>query len=339
MTRRVAMRPRADAARREALRALGGALAMAVGAWPQGARAQDAWPARPVRVLLPFAAGSGTDIVARLFCEELSKAFGQNFLVDNRPGASGQIAAEAVAKSAPDGYTLFVTTNTTHSANPHLFRKLPYDPVRDFTPIALTLTLPFMLVVDPRLPVATVAQLIDYVRARPGKLSYGYGNSTGQVAGAALANAAKLEVAAVPYKSTPPAMTDVIGGTLAYMFVDLAAGRENVRAGRLRAVAVSTARRSALMPELPAVAETPGLAGFDLTSWGAFFGPAGMPRDVVERLNRELRRLLERPDVRDRLAAIGAEPAPSSPEGLATFVREQLDNWGRKIREAGLPQE
>jgi tripartite-type tricarboxylate transporter receptor subunit TctC len=301
--------------------------------------AQTAYPNKPVRIVVPFAAGSGTDITARMLAEELTRSMGQNFLIDNKPGASAQIAADAVAKSAPDGYTLFLTTNTSHSANPYLFKKLPYDPVKDFTPIARTIFLPFMLVVDPKLPIKNVADLVDYARANPGKVSYGYGNSTGQVAGAALAGAAKLSLNAVPYKSTPPAMTDIIGGTITFMFVDLAAGRENVRAGRLNAIAMSTEKRSTLMPEIPAVAETSGFAGFDLTSWGGCFGPAGMPREIVVKLNAELLKILDRKEIRERLASIGAEAAPSSPDELGEFVLAQLADWGRKIREAGIQPE
>jgi tripartite-type tricarboxylate transporter receptor subunit TctC len=312
------------------------AVAMAFGAQ---ARAQAAWPSRPLRLVLPFAAGSGTDIAARILAEELTRSLGQNVLVDNRPGASGQIAAEAVAKAPPDGYTLFLTTNTSHSANPHLFRKLSYDPVKDFTPVARTYLLPFMLVVDPKLPVRTVAELIAHARAAPAPISYGYGNSTGQVAGAALGTAATVPLLAVPYKSTPPAMTDVIGGTVQFMFVDLAAGRENVRAGRLRAIAVTTTKRSVLMPELPAVAETPGLESFDLTSWGGLFGPAGMPAEIVGQLSTEVIRILERKDVRERYGALGVEITTGGPDELARFVREQLDNWGRKIRDAGIRPE
>ena len=327
-------------ARRTFLAAGAAALcAPAVALLAPRARAQGAYPVRPVKVIVPFAAGSGTDIITRVFAEELTRAMGQNFVVENKPGASAQIAADFVAKSPPDGYTLFMTTNTSHSANPHLFRKLPYDPVKDFTPVARTVFLPFMLVVDPKLPIQSVADLVAYAKANPGKVTYGYGNSTGQVAGAALQHAANVPMTAVPYKSTPPAMTDIIGGVTTFMFVDLAAGRENVRSGRLRAIAVSTEKRSTLMPETPAVAETPGFAGFDLTSWGGMFGPAGMPRDVVNRLNAELLKILARKDIAERLTAMGVEIAPSSPEEMAEFVRRQLDGWGAKIRQAGIQPE
>jgi len=299
----------------------------------------QAYPARPVKIIVPFAAGSGTDIVARITADELGKGLGGSFVVENKPGASAQIAADFVAKSAPDGYTLFITTNTSHSANPFLFKKLTYDPIKDFTPVARTLFLPFILAVDPKLPVKSVQDLIGYARANPGKVSYAYGNSTGQVAGATLSRMGKIDTIAVPYKSTPPAMTDIIGGSVAYMFVDFAASRAQVQAGKLRPIAVSTEKRSALLPDVPAVAETPGFAGFDLTSWGGMLGPAGMPREIVDKLNAELKKIYSRADVRERLTPIGAEPSTSSPEEMADFLKAQLASWGRKIKDAGIEPE
>jgi tripartite-type tricarboxylate transporter receptor subunit TctC len=299
----------------------------------------QAYPARPVKIVVPFAAGSGTDIVARITADELGKGLGGSFVVDNKPGASAQIAADFVAKAAPDGYTLFLTTNTSHSANPFLFKKLSYDPIKDFTPVGRTIFLPFILAVDPKLPVRSVQELVGYARANPGRVSYAYGNSTGQVAGATLSRMGRIDTIAVPYKSTPPAMTDIIGGTVAYMFVDFAASRAQVQAGKLRPIAVSTEKRSALLPEVPAVAETPGFAGFDLTSWGGMLGPAGMPREIVDKLNAELKKIYARPDVRERLGPIGAEPATSSPEEMAEFLKVQLQSWGRKIKDAGIEPE
>jgi tripartite-type tricarboxylate transporter receptor subunit TctC len=299
----------------------------------------QAYPARPVKIVVPFAAGSGTDIVARITADELGKGLGGSFVVDNKPGASAQIAADFVAKAAPDGYTLFLTTNTSHSANPFLFKKLSYDPIKDFTPVGRTIFLPFILAVDPKLPVRSVQELVGYARANPGRVSYAYGNSTGQVAGATLSRMGRIDTIAVPYKSTPPAMTDIIGGTVAYMFVDFAASRAQVQAGKLRPIAVSTEKRSALLPEVPAVAETPGFAGFDLTSWGGMLGPAGMPREIVDKLNAELKMIYARPDVRERLGPIGAEPATSSPEEMAEFLKVQLQSWGRKIKDAGIEPE
>src|SRR5438876_3215707 len=185
----------------------------------------QAYPNRPVKIVVPFAAGSATDIVARLLAEELRVAFNQSFIVDNKPGASAQIGAEYVAKAAPDGYTLFVTTNTSHSANPFLFKKLPYDPIKDFAPVAGIMNIPVIVVVDPKLPINSMRELIAYSKARPGKVSFGYGNSIGQVVGASFAKSAGMEIITVPYKSSPQAMTDVMSGQVSYGVTDMAAGQ------------------------------------------------------------------------------------------------------------------
>jgi tripartite-type tricarboxylate transporter receptor subunit TctC len=210
--------------------------ALATLSFAPAVQAADNWPSRPIRLVVPFAAGSGTDAVARITAKELGDALGQNVVVDNRPGANGAIAAELVAQAAPDGYTLFMTTNTTHSANPSLMKKLPYDPIKDFTPVGRMGNLPFMLVINPKLPVKTVGELIAYAKAHPG-MSYASGNSTGIVSGATFSRLAKLDLLHVPYKSTPPAMTDVIAGQVPMMFVDVAAGIANVKAGKMRALA------------------------------------------------------------------------------------------------------
>src|SRR5688572_8913276 len=200
-----------------------------------GASAQS-YPDRPIRVIVPFAAGTGTDILARIVTEELRATLNTNFVIDNRAGGSAQIAAELAAKAAPDGYTLFLSTNTPHSANPFLFKKLNYDPIRDFAPVARMIYYVFVLAVNPNSGMRTVPELIAYVRANPGKTSYGFGNSTGQVNGAYFVTAAKLDALPVPYKSTPPAMTDLIGGRVHWMFVDVASSQGHVKAGRLRAI-------------------------------------------------------------------------------------------------------
>ena len=302
-------------------------------AWGQG------YPNKPVRIVVPFAAGSATDIVARLLADELRVALNQNFVVDNKPGASAQIGAEHVAKSAPDGYTLFVTTNTSHSANPFLFKKLPYDPIKDFAPVSGIMNIPVIVVVDPKLPINTMQDLVAYAKANPGKVSFGYGNSIGQVVGASFAKAAGVEVVSVPYKSSPQAMTDVMGGQVSYGVTDMAAGQAIVKAGKLRALGVSSEKRSSLMPELPAISETPGLTGFDLTAWVAMFAPAGTPKEIVDRLSTEVRKALAKAEVRDRITQFAAEVTPSTPEQLADFVKAQLANWGKRIKDAGIEAE
>lgn len=302
------------------------------------AHASDTWPTRPLRLVVPFAAGSGTDAVARITARELGDALGQNVVVDNRPGANGAIAAELVAQAAPDGYTLFMTTNTTHSANPSLMKKLPYDPIRDFTPVARMGNLPFMLVVNPKLPVKTVPELIAYAKTHPG-MSYASGNSTGIVSGATFGRLAGLDLLHVPYKSTPPAMTDVIAGQVPMMFVDVAAGIANVKAGKLRALAVTTAQRSRLLPDLPPMADVPELRNFDITSWNGVFAPARTPAPIVERLNRELSRIARSKEVAPRFEALGFEAFGQSPQQFAGFVAGELIKWTKLVKDAGIQPE
>ncbi|WP_432257651.1 Bug family tripartite tricarboxylate transporter substrate binding protein [Cupriavidus sp. TMH.W2] len=298
----------------------------------------DEFPSRPLRLVVPFAAGSGTDAVARLTAKYLGESLHQPVVVDNKPGANGTIAAEFVVKAPADGYTLFMTTNTTHSANPSLMKQLRYDPVRDFTPVSRMGNLPFMLVVNPALPVKTLREFIDYARAHPG-LSYASGNSTGIVSGATLSKMAGLNMLHVPYKSTPPAMTDVMGGQVQAMFVDFAAGIANVRAGKLRALAVTTAQRSALLPDLPPVASVPELKGFDITSWNGVFAPAGVPAPVVERLNRELVAIASNKQHAAQFHALGFEPFGSTPAELSQFVVAELQKWSRLVKDAGIQPE
>jgi len=300
--------------------------------------AAETWPSRPIRLVVPFAAGSGTDAVARITAKELGDALGQNVVVDNRPGANGAIAAELVAQAAPDGYTLFMTTNTTHSANPSLMKKLPYDPIKDFTPVGRMGNLPFMLVINPKLPVKTVGELIAYARAHPG-MSYASGNSTGIVSGATFSRLAKLDLLHVPYKSTPPAMTDVIAGQVPMMFVDVAAGIANVKAGKMRALAVTTAQRSRLLPDLPPIADTPEMKGFDITSWNGVFAPAKTPQPIVERLNRELSRIASSKEVAPRFEALGFEAFGQNPQQFAGFVASELVKWTKLVKDAGIQPE
>ena len=299
----------------------------------------QAYPNKPVRIVVPFAAGSATDIVARLLADELRGAFDQTFIVDDKPGASARIGADAVAKAAPDGYTLLVTTNTSHSANPFLYKKLSYDPIKDFAPIAGIMNIPVIVVVNPKLPVNNLKELIEYAKARPGKVSYGYGNSIGQVTGAAFAKAAGIDVIATPYKSSPQAMTDLMGEQIGYAVTDMAAGQALVTSGKLKALAVSTEKRSSLMPDLPTMSETPALAGFELIAWVAMFAPAGTPPEIVNRVSAEVRKALAKPEVKERIAGFAAETTPSTPEQLGVFVKNQLASWGRRIKDAGIEPE
>ncbi|MEO8751958.1 MAG: tripartite tricarboxylate transporter substrate binding protein [Casimicrobiaceae bacterium] len=312
---------------------LAAGLLTAHAAWGQG------YPSKPVRIIVPFAAGSATDIVARLIAEELKTAFGQAFIVDDKPGGSAIIGAEAAAKSPPDGYTLFVTTNTSHSANPFLFKKLPYDPIKDFVPVAGIMIIPVIVVVDPKLPLNSMQELIAYAKANPGKVTFGYGNSIGQVVGASFAKQVGITVTPVPYKSSPQAMTDVMGGSVSYGVTDMAAGQSLVKAGKLRALGVSSEKRSGLMPDLPAMSETPGLAGFDVTAWVAMFAPAGTPKDIVDKLSAEVQKALAKPEIKEKITQYAAETLPLNSAQLSDFVKGQLTNWGKRIKDAGIEPE
>lgn len=303
------------------------------------AAAADAYPSKPIRMVVPFAAGSGTDAVARITAKELGDALKTNVVVDNRPGANGAIAAEIVAQAAPDGYTLFMTTNTTHSANPSLMKKLPYDPIRDFTPVARMGNLPFMLVVNNELPVKNVAELLAWGRAHPGKLTYASGNSTGIVCGATLSRMSGVPMLHVPYKSTPPAIADLIGGQVSMMVVDLAAGLATVKAGKMRAIAVTTQERTKLFPELPPLADTPELKGFDITSWNGVFAPAGTPREIVRKLNKVLADMANGTVFRERVAKLGFDAFGSTPEELGAFTVSELAKWKKLIQAAGIQPE
>ncbi|MDQ2183706.1 tripartite tricarboxylate transporter substrate binding protein [Alcaligenaceae bacterium A4P071] len=297
--------------------------------------AHAAYPERPISLVVPFPAGSGTDAVGRIFAAELGNILGQQVVVENKPGANATIAASYVARAKPDGYTLFVTTNTSHSAAPFLMKNVPYDPVKDFTPIARGGNLPFVLVVNPKLPFKSVQELVAYAKKNPGKLTYGSGNSTGIVAGATLADRAGIDILHVPYKGTPQAVTDVIGGQVDMMFTDVASGSAFVNSGQLRALAVSTQARSKVVPDIVSMQEA-GVTNFDINSWNGFFGPAGLPPEVVQKLNAAINKIVSDPVLKEKLAGLGFDAFSGTPEDFAKFVAEQRTLWGELIKNAGI---
>jgi tripartite-type tricarboxylate transporter receptor subunit TctC len=301
------------------------------------ASAQAPYPNRNITLVLPFAAGSGTDTTTRIISKELGTALGVGMVIDNKAGANGSIAATYVARAAPDGYTLFVTTNTTHSANPYLLKIMNYDPMKDFTPIARTGDLPFMLVIHPDIPAKSVAELIALAKKEPGKYSYASGSSSAIVSGATFARLAGLDLLHVPYKSSPPALTDLMAGRTSMMFIDVLTGLPHVKAGSLRALAVTTKQKSALLPELPTMDET--VKGFDITSWQGYFGPAGMPKEMVTKLNAEIRKIVERPEIKAQLAERGMEAFSSTPEEFEKFLKDQLVLWEKLITDAGIEKQ
>ena len=309
----------------------------ALGLAAASAFAQD-YPSKPITLVVPFAAGSGTDGVARIVAQKLSERLKQQVLVENKAGASAQIGAEYVAKAKPDGYTLFMTTNTSHSANPSLFKTLRYDPIKDFTPIVRTGELPFAVAVNPALPAKSLQALLDYAKANPGKISYATPNSTSLVASETIKAMAKVDIVGVQYKSSPQALTDLIGGQLEMYVVDLGSGLSTIKSGKVRTLAVTPARGSKILPDAPPVAKT--LPGFDLTSWNGILGPAGLPKPIVDRINAETQAVLAEKEVQDKLANIGFEVWPSkSPEEFAKYVADQLAYWTKLIKQAGIQPE
>jgi tripartite-type tricarboxylate transporter receptor subunit TctC len=295
------------------------------------------YPSKPIRVLVPFGAGSSTDIVMRILAQPLSQSLGQAVVVENKPGADGAIAAAEVAKAAPDGHTLMLGTNSPMSAGPHL-RKVPYDAIRDFTPISLVGNYTFFVLVHPSVPARTLQELIAYARANPGKLNYATGNTSGIVMTGMLASQAGIELVHVPYKSEPPAITDLVSGNIHLMISSYATVASFMRDNRLRPLVTTLPNRSALMPEIPTIVEA-GFPKFSVSPWAGVFGPARMPKDVAERLNRELNTFVKRTDVRESLLKQAFDPKGSTLEEFNAYVREQYDIWGKAIREAGIQPE
>ena len=303
-------------------------ILFSVNAWSQG------WPARPVKLVVPFPAGSATDQIARVVGQQLQEALGQPFVVENKAGAQGSIAAAEVAKAAPDGYTLMVTTNTPQAANVSLFKKLSYDPVKDFSPIARLGTISFVLMVRPDFPAKDLKAFIAHAKANPGKLSGGYGSAGSQVSQAMLRSMAKIDFVDVPYKGLPQAITDVLGGSLTFTFADLANGLAQMKGEKLRPIAVTSEKRSRLAPEIPALAEE--LPGYELIAWFALMAPANTPPDIVARLHRIVDASLARPEVAARFAALGTDVAPMNPQQLAGFIQSEIAKWARMTKEAGI---
>lgn len=317
------------------------ALTLLAGAsWRVAAQQQDAdalrYPTRPIRFIVAFPAGSGTDVQARLFSDPIAAEWSQPVVVDNRGGANGFIASEAVARARPDGYTFLYTANTTHGSNPALFHRLPYDPVADFAPVALIGSGVLFVVVNNDLPVRTLAELADYARANPGRLNVASGSASSRVAGEMFKSMAGVDMVNVTYRSNPQGITDVIAGNAQVMFVDATTSLPQVREGRVRALAVTSRQRLPLMPEVPTVEEAAGLQGYEMLSWNAVFAPAGTPREIVLRLNAKINEVMGRPETRARLQENGSVLRPGTPEDLARFQAVEIEKWKRLVRDANI---
>jgi tripartite-type tricarboxylate transporter receptor subunit TctC len=309
-------------------------LAAVLLALPALAQSQS-YPSRAVRIVVGFPAGNSPDIVARAVGDDLSKAWGQAVVVENRAGAGAILATEAVAKAAPDGHTLYLATLGALGLNPHLYKKLPYDPVRDFTGITFVSDNPFVLAVSPSIEAKNLQELLALARARPGSLNYGSGASFAQMLAEALKKRTGTSMTMVPYKGVQMAINDVIGGQVQVAFADLPAVLSFHRSGKARILGVTSARRSAVAPDLPTLAEQ-GLAGYDFATWYAFVAPAATPRPVIDKVHADMVRILERDDMKARLLALGLEVRTSRPEYVTELVKSEIAKWGPVVRDAGI---
>ena len=316
--------------RRLAVSLLGLGLAALAGA----TAAQSAYPNKPIRLVVPFASGGTTTILARLLAERMSQGLGQAVIVDNRPGAGGNVGMDMVAKAEPDGYTILMGPIGL-AINPALYAKMPFDPVKDLTPIGLYAGVPNLLVVNPTVPANNVKELIAYVKANPGKLNYASnGNGTSShLAAEMFKSAAGVDITHVPYKGGGPAMQDLLGGQVQILFDQMPAVLPQVQGGRVRALGVSSHARSAAAPDVPAISET--LPGFDMTVWFGFLGPKGMNADIARRLNEEMIRALKDPVFRTQLAGMGVTPMPSTPAEFGSYIRSETTRWAKVVKDSG----
>ena len=296
------------------------------------------YPDKPIRLIVPFPPGGAAELGARIFATPLGEALGQPVVVETRAGADGAIAADVAMKAAPDGYTLFYATNTAFNWVPATRKNPPYNPLTDFTPISQIGYFGFFLFVHPSVPANSVAELLAYAKANPGKLNYGSGNSTSQLFGAQLKQLEKIDIVHIPYKGDGPLGIDLIGGRVQMAFATPGTLAPQVKDGKMRALAAMFPSRSALLPEVPTAAEA-GLGRMSLTPWGGVFGPRGMPRPVVDRLAHELSGILKRAQVRDAFGRLAFEPKSSTPEELHAFLKQQIEIWSAAVREAGVPVE
>ena len=318
--------------RREAVAGCGGALAL-LAVLPALA---GSYPSQTIKMIVPYPAGGTTDLLGRMVADELQTGLGAATIVENKPGAGTTIGAEQVARAAPDGYTLLLATSTTLAINKALYNKLPYDPVKDFTPIALVAGVPFALIVNPQVPAKTLTEFIAYAKSKPG-LAYGSaGNGSPQHLGAEmLKSAAGIDVRHVPYRGSVAAMLDVIAGHVAFMVVDLQPALPQIAAGKVRVLGVTTPRRVASAPDIPTLAEG-GLAGFELVAWQGVVGSAGLPRPIVDQLAAQIGKLVADPATRDKFKVMALEPLPpSTPDSFAIYVKTEVDRWAAIVKSSG----
>jgi tripartite-type tricarboxylate transporter receptor subunit TctC len=301
----------------------------ALGAWA-------AYPEKPIRLVVPFPAGGGADFMARTLAQKLSERLGQPVVLDHRGGAGGTIAAEAVAGAQPDGYTLLFGTMGTQAINPHLYEKLRYDPLKDFAPISLTHATPRVLVVHPSIPATTIQELIALSKTKPGQLTFGSaGNgSSSHLSGELFKSMAGVDITHVPYKGSGPAATDLLGGRISMVFDSIAVYSDHIKSGKVRALGVTSLKRSAALPNVPAIAEA-GLQGFDVSNWLGVLAPANTPKEVIARLNTEIRAAMSDIETRKQLANVGIDPLESTPEAFAETIKTEMAKWAKVVKASG----
>ncbi|MDA8522274.1 Bug family tripartite tricarboxylate transporter substrate binding protein [Acidovorax sp. NCPPB 4044] len=314
-----------------ALATLGTATALL----PRTAAAQ-AYPSKPVTIIVPFAAGGTTDILARVIAQGLGTELGQSVVVDNRAGAGGNIGGQVAARAPADGYTLFMGTVGTHAINAALYKKMPFDPIKDFAPLTRVANVPNLLVANPAQPYKSVQELIAYAKANPGQVNFGSSGSGSSIhlSGELFKSLAKVDMVHVPYKGSAPAVTDLLGNQIAIMFDNMPSAIQHVRSGKLRPLAVTTAKRSPELPDVPTIAEA-GVPGYEATSWFGMFAPAGTPAPVVARLNAAIVKVLAQPETKKKLAEQGAEAYGETPAQFADFIQKESVKWGKVVRESG----
>ena len=311
------------------------AIAALLAVFAQNAFAQ-AYPTHSIRLVVPFPAGGTTDILARAAAQKLSESLGQAVVVDNRPGAAGNIGADLVAKSAPDGYTLLMGTVGTHAINPSLYAKMPYDHVKDFVPVVLVAGVPNVLAVYPAFPVNSVAELIALARAKPGTINFassGAGTSI-HLSGELFKSMAGVDMTHVPYKGSSPALTDLMGGQVQIMFDNLPSALPLIKAGKLRAIAVTSLKRAPALPDVPTISES-GLPGFEASSWFGVLAPAGTPAPIVAKINADVNKWLQSPEAREQMLAQGANAAGGTPEQFAAHIRAETEKWAKVVKASG----
>ena len=328
--------PHSHATRRFALGSIASAVVLGAGLLGGTSALAQAYPTKPVTIIVPFAAGGTTDILARIIGQALTAELGQSVVVDNRAGAGGNIGGQAAAKAAPDGHTLFMGTVGTHAINASLYKKMPFGPVKDFAPLTRVANVPNLLVANPAQPYKSVKDLIAYAKANPGKVNFGSsGNGSSiHLSGELFKSLAKVDMQHVPYKGSAPAVTDLLGNQIGIMFDNMPSAIQHVRSGKLVPLAVTTAKRSPELPNVPTIAEA-GVPGYEATSWFGMFAPAGTPAPVLAKLNAAIVKVLAQPDVKKKINEQGAEVYSETPEQFAAFIQAESVKWGKVVKESG----